>query len=57
MAGRDASEASNADGSVLKISCDSGYELNIQKKKVRCKRGEWKPEHPKCVPVKCHLPR
>ena len=28
--GRDSSEASNADGSVLKISCGSGYELNLQ---------------------------
>jgi len=36
VAGRDASEASNTDGSVLKINCDSGYELNLAKKKVRC---------------------
>jgi hypothetical protein len=44
LSGRDGSEASNADGSVLKVNCDSGYELNMAKKKVRCKRGDWKPD-------------
>jgi hypothetical protein len=30
--------------------------LNLPKKKVRCKRGEWKPEMPQCTAVGCHLP-
>ena len=35
-------------GSVLKVYCSSGFDLNLPKRKIRCKRGEWKPEMPIC---------
>ena len=56
-------EFSNSDpemrvkGSVLRVSCDPGFELNSAKRKVRCRRGEWRPKSPECSPVKCRLPR
>ena len=43
-------------GSVLKVACQPGFELNIAKKKVRCRRGEWRPATPICTPIKCRLP-
>ena len=46
-----------AKGAVLKVNCSPGYELNIPKKKVRCKRGEWRPSRPVCHPLSCQLPR
>ena len=51
------SKVSHAKGSVLKVSCKRGYQLNLSKRKVRCKRGEWKPAMPKCNPLGCVLPK
>lgn len=53
---RDASPMSNP-GTILKLKCAKGYELSIPKKKIRCKKGEWRPAHPECLPRKCRLPR
>eukprot|EP00095_Tigriopus_kingsejongensis_P012469 maker-scaffold323_size206388-snap-gene-0.11 protein:Tk12469 transcript:maker-scaffold323_size206388-snap-gene-0.11-mRNA-1 annotation:"von willebrand factor type egf and pentraxin domain-containing protein 1" len=44
-------------GTILKIKCATGYVLSIPKKKIRCKKGDWKPGHPQCTPLQCHLPR
>ena len=40
----------------MKVYCATGYELNLPKRKIRCKRGEWKPGNPVCRPVSCSLP-
>ena len=52
-AGRDANgdSASHARNSVLKVSCGAGFKLNLQKRKIRCKRGEWRPALPQCLPI------
>ena len=58
-AGRDVNgdSASHAKGSVLKVSCgNAGFKLNLTKRKIRCKRGEWRPGLPQCVPIGCTLP-
>ena len=57
-AGRDVNgdSASHAKGSVLKVSCGAGFKLNLAKRKIRCKRGEWRPGLPQCVPIGCTLP-
>lgn len=48
----------SARGTVLRVTCKPGYELDPPKKKIKCKRGgEWKPEMPKCLPIGCDLPR
>ena len=49
-AGRDINDnsATHTRGSVLKVYCSSGFDLNLPKRKIRCKRGEWKPEMPIC---------
>merc|ERR1719192_2077422 len=46
----------NADGVTLKVSCSSGFSLNLPKAKVRCRRGEWKPKAPECRPSPCKVP-
>ena len=53
-AGRDINDNSGTHtrGSVLKVYCPSGFDLNLPKRKIRCKRGEWKPEMPVCRLVK-----
>ena len=58
-AGRDVNgdSASHARGSVLKVSCGAGFKLNLAKRKIRCKRGEWRPGLPECIPNGCSLPR
>lgn len=48
--------ATNSRGSVLKVYCPSGFDLNLPKRKIRCKRGEWKPALPVCKAVGCELP-
>ena len=57
-AGRDSNgdSASHARHSVLKVSCSAGFKLNLQKRKIRCKRGEWRPGLPQCLPIGCTLP-
>ena len=49
-AGRDMNDNSHYSGrgSILRVYCPSGFELNLPKRKVRCKKGEWKPEMPEC---------
>ena len=43
-------------GSTLKLSCKPGYELNLSKKKIRCRKGNWAPGMPECLPLGCKLP-
>ena len=44
-------------GSALKVSCKPGYSLNLAKKKIRCRKGNWLPGTPECLPLGCKLPR
>lgn len=46
----------NAAGVTLKVSCSHGYTLNLSKSKVRCRRGEWRPDTPQCLPKACKVP-
>ena len=49
--------ATNSRGSALKVSCKTGYDLNLPKRKIRCKKGIWSPGIPECLPLGCRLPR
>jgi hypothetical protein len=53
----DGDSSTHARGSVIKVYCPSGFNLNLPKRKVRCKRGEWRPAMPSCQPISCPLPR
>ena len=41
----------------MKVSCKTGYSLNLPKKKIRCRKGSWLPGVPECLPLGCKLPR
>ncbi len=45
-------------GTVLRLTCAQGHELDSPKRRVRCRKGgDWSPRpRPRCVPVKCRLP-
>ena len=49
--------ATHSRGSSLKVSCKTGYSLNLPKKKIRCRKGNWLPGVPECLPLGCKLPR
>ncbi len=53
------SSSSFPPGTVLKLTCSQGRELNSGKRRTRCRRGEWRPEaSPRCRrPVGCRVPR
>lgn len=36
------------DGTVFRVSCVHGFELNMANDSVKCKNGAWKPKWPLC---------
>lgn len=48
----------NGHGIVLKITCDTGFNLNVQtaNSTVRCNKGVWKPMRPSCSLRSCFVP-
>jgi len=35
-------------GAVVKVSCNSGFGVNVPNETVRCDKGRWKPKVPQC---------
>uniref|UniRef100_A0A1A9WXH7 Sushi, von Willebrand factor type A, EGF and pentraxin domain-containing protein 1 n=1 Tax=Glossina brevipalpis TaxID=37001 RepID=A0A1A9WXH7_9MUSC len=48
----------NSVGIILYLECNPGFKLNIKDENVtvRCIRGIWKPETPKCISAPCLVP-
>jgi len=44
-------------GATVKVKCKKGYGIVSERSKYRCRKGEWKPEEPKCVPLPCSVPK
>merc|ERR1719204_1056990 len=42
-------------GSTVNIDCNKGYTLSAGKSKVRCRKGEWKPQTPIWQPSPCEI--
>lgn len=40
-------------GTIIKITCEKGYGLNLPNTTVKCIRGKWRPTRPKCLICKC----
>ena len=53
--GKSKDGAHNSRGTVLKVSCIRGYGLTLAKRKIKCRKGEWKPEMPECVAKSCKV--
>ncbi|KOB66896.1 Sushi, von Willebrand factor type A, EGF and pentraxin domain-containing protein 1, partial [Operophtera brumata] len=44
-------------GTIVRVACGKGYGLNLDlNATVKCVRGRWKPEKPKCEILPCHVP-
>ncbi|XP_012545704.3 uncharacterized protein LOC101741571 isoform X2 [Bombyx mori] len=44
-------------GTIIRVACGKGYGFNLDANAtVKCVRGRWKPEKPKCEILPCHVP-
>ncbi|XP_063369637.1 uncharacterized protein LOC134657962 [Cydia amplana] len=44
-------------GTIVRVACGKGYGLNLDlNATVKCVRGRWKPDKPKCEILPCHVP-
>ncbi|ODN03359.1 Sushi, von Willebrand factor type A, EGF and pentraxin domain-containing protein 1 [Orchesella cincta] len=44
------------DGTIMKIGCLHGFELNMGNDSIKCKNGAWRPKSPRCNALPCKTP-